>query len=117
MGTSEPILVTDEGKYYHISIPLLVFIVHHYYPHPALRATFPQGKALYGSARCFRGCVILAVEMLGVIGRLLTQLGAEFCVAYFLHQRGSLGEQIGAKAKALAAAGTLAVVPVPSVDV
>jgi len=24
----------------------LVFIVHHYFPHPALRATFPQGKAL-----------------------------------------------------------------------
>ena len=46
IGSSEPILVTDEGDITVFMMLLQVFSVLHDFPHPALRATFPQGKAL-----------------------------------------------------------------------
>ena len=39
-----------------------------------------------------------AVEVIGVIIRLLTQLGTQLGIAHFFHQGGQIGEQIGAQA-------------------
>ena len=38
--------MTDEGDITVFMILLQVFSVHYVFPQPALRATFPQGKAL-----------------------------------------------------------------------